>query len=277
MTRIKKIASFQDLPRETQAHIGTFLTRGEYLTVRETNRSNAITFGTRPLVIYRVRILRTLSGGLPDGSSDSQLSKKYTLYSDAFSSLPRAEDINFMAEDLWSDEFPNNNTFTISENGIMGQLTKLFEDIPGCQESVPRNYNRYFFYEIHEALRYTRNTRDFYRFGFSNDEFANLLASRKEQSYILSKTIKFSSTEGWSDDEKYYEKKINFFLSKLREETRECAEIAEKKFSDWGGIEKLKQLLDNLTLTTQIRVERISNPQKISYGSETSSGKRRRD
>ena len=274
------MASFQDLPRETQAHIGTFLTRGEYLTVRETNRSNAITFGTRPLVIYRVRILRTLSGGLPDGSSDTQLSKKYTLYSDAFSSLPRAEDIAQMSDDLYSDEFPNVNVFDISENGIMGQLTKIFidiNDIPGCEEGIPLYYRLYFFDEIQRAIRYKRLTRDFVNFGFFYDEFANMLASRKEQSYILSKTIKFRFTDYWSDDEKYYETKINNFFSKLQEVSRECAEIARQKFSDWGGVEKLKQLLDNLTLTTQIRVERISNPQKITYGAETSSGKRRRD
>jgi hypothetical protein len=243
--------------------------------MRETDKSNAKTFGTRPLVIYRVRIFRTLSGGLPEGKSDTQMSKVYTLYSDAFSSIPRMEDIAKMAEDLYSADYPNVNVFSIdNENGLMSQVLEIFHNIEGCDGLAARYYYSYFFEFISTAISYSENTRDFTVFGFTFDEFANILASRKEEEYILSKTKKFKLHELVSVN---IEEKFNHFLSRVKDIDRNCEERARQKFIEWGGMEKLKTLLD-LTLTTQIIVTRISNPQKITYGSEGGSmGKRRRE
>jgi hypothetical protein len=239
--------------------------------MRETNKSNAKTFGIRPLVVYRIKILRTLTGGLPEGKSDTNLSKTYTLYSDAFSSLPRAEDIVKMAEDLYTYD---NLFFIDDENGFLSEFKEIFEGIDRCEQRVPEYYRQYIFQQIERVIQYDENIRNFHRFAFPYDEFANMLASRKEETYILSKTIKYNFYETFFDGV------IISFLTNLQgflPDQIRCHDLAKQRFEAWGGIEKFKTLLD-LTLTTQIRVERISNPQKNTYGSEGGSmGKRRRE
>jgi len=170
-----------------------------------------------------------------------------------------------MAEDLYENEY-----FIIGrENGFLSQFGELF-NIPECEASNYFSYDRKFFGPIQHEIHYDEDIREFTKFAFAYDVFADMLASRKEETYILSKIIKYNFDEG------FIETTFNAFLHKLQGDII-CHDLAKQRFEAWGGIEKLKTLSD-LTLTTQIRVERISNPQKITYGSEGGSmGKRRRE
>lgn len=222
------------MPDATLGYLGSFLSKGDLQQVRLTNRAFSHIFSNTPLVAYRVKILRTISGGLPDGKSETDLSKTYTLYSDKTSVLPRGDDIAVMMD--------MRRLYHTWNNVILHIFTQGFPD----------NFRLRLY-----SLVYTF-TDDFddRKYNFSQSEIQDKLASTKTRSYTFSKTTVIPPTgENGYMTESSPQTLIDYFLRNTSGGVSLRKNGFDKLFQEWGGLEKLLRLL-TFTYTVTIHVDR---------------------
>jgi hypothetical protein len=238
--------SFQQLPPEIQGYIGTFVPKSDLSNLRLVDRASSKLFSTRPLVVYRVRIMRTLTGGIPDTSSMVEYDGPFTLYSDATSVIPR--DVETMFDTIHER---TSSIFNGTPNPIMADYFRQFTENP---LGAPFLFElRNFVFELTSFLNDGRFDAD-----FSVSEFQSILASHTEESFTFSKTryIPFYSYQLLETAET----KLDRFLVKLQGRYGiEAKNNFVQVFTQIGGLEKLKQIL-TFTLVTRVKVDRIANP-----------------
>jgi hypothetical protein len=242
------MSAFSNLPPEVLGQIGAFVPRTDLPNLRLVNRASSKIFSTRPLVVYRVRIMRTLTGGIPDGSSMVEVDGPFTLYSDATSTIPRGEDVQNMFRTIHDQ---TTSIFNSSPNPILATYLRQFREHPlgAAFEFEVRG----FIFDLTFYLEDGKFDED-----FSEHEFQSILASRMEESYTFSKTrsMPFFSYQLFETAET----KLDKFLIKLQGRYGvEGKNNFVQVFTALGGLDKLKQIL-NFTLVTRLKVDRIANP-----------------
>jgi hypothetical protein len=234
---------------EIQGHLGSFLTPQDQANMRLVDRTSSEVNSTRPLVIYRIREVRTGISGC--GVTVVRRSGPYTLFSDAYSTLPRGVDemmYRILRDSVRSHpEFNINQVFPFPVDFPSASLWNyLLDSIHMFARSL-----RFMLINHHLVLYDYFGSADEQEYGLSFTTFQNELASKTDGNYSIIKIHDFVS-----DPSRLSSDVVEYFID---HETEADQKIFREDFEKWGGIEKLTKLF-SLKVINEFRVERITNP-----------------
>ncbi len=216
--------------------------------MRLVDRTSSEVNSTRPLVIYRIREVRTGISG--SGVTVVRRSGPYTLFSDAYSTLPRG--VSRMMFRIKINSIPDLNVAQIFPFPVDFPSVSLWNFLLDSMYMFARLlrvnivYNALSLYDFFSE-------QEQQEYGLSFTTFQNELASKTDGNYSIIKIHDFISDPSLlSSDvvERFIDQEF---------EIEADENIFREDFERWGGIEKLTKLF-SLKVINEFRVERITNP-----------------